>query len=281
MIDLHSHTNQSDGTLSAAELVSAAVDAKLEALAITDHDTFAGYDLAGPYAAESGLDLVCGIELSTKYGRQSVHLLGYFLNGGPADEFRGWITGLQSSRHLRNKELVDKLRSKGFDITVEEVYRRGGNLPGRPHFAALLLEKGYVSSLQQAFDDYLDASASCYVPRDEPSFAEGAERIVAGGGLPSLPHPGRVSKQPPVLEEIVQDMRKLGLRCIEAYHSDHSAQDFQFYQSLAQRYSLGVTGGSDFHGSTKPGVALGTGIGGRLSVPREVLQNLRELALIG
>src|ERR1700685_1077630 len=195
MIDLHSHTDQSDGSLSARELVAGAAEAKLEALAITDHDTFAGYDLAVPYAAEAGLDLVCGIELSTKYGRQSVHLLGYFLHDGPTEEFRAWITALQRSRHSRNQQLVDLLRSKGFEITLEEVYRRGGNLPGRPHFAAILVEKGYVPTVQGAFDDYLDASASCYVQRDEPAFAEGVERIAAARGLPSLAHPGRVSTE--------------------------------------------------------------------------------------
>jgi predicted metal-dependent phosphoesterase TrpH len=281
MIDLHSHTNQSDGSFSAPELVGAAVQAGLEALAITDHDTFAGYDLAVPHAAEAGLDLVCGIELSTKYHGQSVHLLGYFLHGGPPPEFRAWITALQTGRHLRNRQLVDLLRSKGFEITLEEVYRRGGNLPGRPHFAALLVEKGYVPTLQKAFDDYLDASASCYVQRDEPAFAEGVTRIAAAAGLPSLPHPGRVSKEPRQLEEIVLDMRNLGLQGIEAYHSDHTDQDIECYLALAQRLSLAVSGGSDFHGSTKPGVSLGTGIQGKLNVPREVLLRLRELSKNG
>jgi len=278
MIDLHSHTNHSDGSLAPPELVAAAVQTGLEALAITDHDTFAGHDLAVPHAAKAGLDLVCGIELSTKYGRKSVHLLAYFLQGGPTDDFRAWITGLQTGRHLRNQQLVDLLRSKGFEITQEEVYRRGGNLPGRPHFAAILVEKGYVPTVQKAFDDYLDESASCYVQRDEPAFAESVERIAAAGGLSSLPHPGRVSKQPLVLEEIVHDMQKLGLRGIEVYHSDHSEQDVECYGALAQRLSLAVTGGSDFHGSTKPGVELGTGIQGKLHVPWEVLVRLRDLS---
>jgi predicted metal-dependent phosphoesterase TrpH len=279
MIDLHSHTDQSDGSLSARELVAAAAEAKLEALAITDHDTFAGYDLAVPYAAEAGLDLVCGIELSTKYGRQSVHLLGYFLNQGPSEEFRAWITALQRSRHSRNQQLVDLLRSKGFEITLEEVYRRGGNLPGRPHFAAILVEKGYVPTLQRAFDDYLDASASCYVQREEPAFAEGVHRIASAGGLPSLAHPGRVSRELPILKEIVRDMQTMGLQGIEVFHSDHTIQDVESYRSFAQQFSLAVTGGSDFHGSTKPGVALGTGIHGTLNVPREVLLLLRRFSI--
>jgi predicted metal-dependent phosphoesterase TrpH len=280
MIDLHSHTNQSDGSFSAEELVAAAVGLHLEALAITDHDTFAGYDLAVPHAAEAGLELVCGIELSTKYGRQSVHLLGYFLHDGPTREFREWIVALQRGRHERNKELVAALQAKGFEITLEEVYRRGGNLPGRPHFAALMVEKGYVPTVQKAFDNYLDASACCYVPRDEPAFAESVDRILAGRGFPSLAHPGRVSKQPEILKDVVRDMKALGLKGLEAYHSDHTSEDVKFYKSMAERLSLAITGGSDFHGTTKPGVALGTGCGGKLNVPREVLIELRSVSRI-
>jgi predicted metal-dependent phosphoesterase TrpH len=229
MIDLHTHTVESDGTLTPLELVTAAARMGVEALAITDHDTFAGYDQAASPAFELGLDLVCGIELSTKFGGRSVHLLGYFLKNGPSEDFRKWITGLQESRHLRNRGLVETLASKGVKITAEEVKQRGGTLPGRPHFASILVQKGYASSIKQAFDDYLDESAACYVAREEPGFSEGVARITAGGGLPCLPHPGRVSRQHQVLEESVREMRGLGLRGIEVYHSDHSPVDQCFY----------------------------------------------------
>ena len=276
MIDLHTHTDASDGTLSARELIQSAARLGLEALAITDHDTFDGYDRAVPCAAELGLDLVCGVELSTKYGGRTVHLLGYFLEGEPGAEFRKWIEDLQQGRRMRNRKLADLLQSNGFDITLEEVQRRGGNLPGRPHFAALLVEKGYAASMQQAFDRFLDESAPCYVPREEPDFGESAGRILAAGGLPSLAHPGRVSKSMPILEEYVDGMRTLGLRALEVFHSDHSNEDTCFYESLASRLSLAVTGGSDFHGEMKPRVALGTGIDGKLNVPRRVLDDLRS-----
>jgi predicted metal-dependent phosphoesterase TrpH len=168
------------------------------------------------------------------------------------------------------------LQSKGMQITLDEVYQRGRKLPGRPHFAALMLEKGYVTSLQQAFDKYLDESASCYMPREEPAFAEGVERIAAGGGLPSLPHPIRLSRDSQAIEEYAGEMRTMGLRGIEAYHSDHSPSDISFFESIAQRLGLAVTGGSDFHGAAKPNVALGTGIDRKLNVPRWVLDRLRQ-----
>jgi predicted metal-dependent phosphoesterase TrpH len=276
VIDLHTHTLESDGSFTPEALVAAAAEIHLEALAITDHDTFAGYDQGVCLARELGLDLVCGIELSTKFGGRSVHLLGYFLGSGPSEDFRRWILALQDSRHLRNRQLVERLQSQGIEITLEEVYERGRKLPGRPHFAALLLEKGYVSSLQQAFDKYLDEAASCYIARQEPTLAEGVERIAAGGGLASLAHPLRLSRDTQTLEEHAAEMCGMGLRGIEAYHSDHSASDIFLFESIAERLGLAVTGGSDFHGAMKPKVALGTGMDGRLNVPRSVLDRLRQ-----
>lgn len=277
MIDLHTHTDESDGTLSPAALLSLAKEMGLEALAITDHDTFAGYDRAASLAEGSQLELICGIELSTDYRGQSVHLLGYFLKQGPVQEFRQWILGLQSGRRTRNRKLVEKLQSMGFGITLQEVLERGRNLPGRPHFAALMLEKGYVKSIQEAFDRYLDESGACYVARNEPEFGEAVARIVAAGGLPSLAHPSRI-KSDAVLEEYLRDMQNKGLRAIEVYHSDHSPTQLAQYGALAKQLDLLVTGGSDFHGATKPNIQLGSGLRGNINIPMCVLQRLRELA---
>src|SRR5277367_2198627 len=162
MIDLHSHTNESDGTCSPAELLREAKRAGVRVLAITDHDTFAGYDLAKPLAG-ADLELVCGIELSTKLGPQTVHLLGYFLHGDAPADFRNWVTELQASRRDRNARLAARLQELGLDVTLAEAEARGHGMTGRPHFAQILKEKGYVATLQQAFDEYLDASAKGYV----------------------------------------------------------------------------------------------------------------------
>jgi predicted metal-dependent phosphoesterase TrpH len=275
MIDLHSHTTESDGTLSPAELIRLACDLKLEALAITDHDTFAGFEQARPLAGELGLELIGGIEMSTKYEKRSVHLLGYFLGGEAGAGFREWILGLQASRHARNQELLETLKARGVEITPQELRERGGPLPGRPHIARLMVEKGYVSSLQQAFDDYLDESASCYVSRQEPSFAETVERIRSAGGVASLPHPGRVSRDAEKISETVRAMQKMGLSAIEVYHSDHSPAEVALYGGLATELGLAATGGSDFHGGAKPDIQLGTGKAGNLSIPYSLLERLR------
>lgn len=272
-IDLHSHTEESDGSSTPAQLIGEAVRAGLKTLGITDHDTFAGYDRAVPLAREAGLELVCGIELSTKlYGSRSVHLLGYFLDGGPAPEFRERILDMQAARRDRNIRLTARLRELGFDITLEEAQARGRGMTARPHFAQVMLQKGYVSTLQQAFDEYLDESAIGYVYRREPSFAEGVRWIQEAGGITSLAHPIRV---PGDLPSLMPELCAAGLDAIEVYHSDHSAAQCELYLSLAARHGLMITGGSDFHGDTKPGIMLGTGRAGNLRIPYSLLEDLK------
>ena len=277
MIDLHSHTSASDGTLSPAELIEAAAAAQLEALAITDHDTFSGYDAAVPLAAEAGIELICGIELSVKWRGRSVHLLGYFFDGGAPEGFRAWATAMLEAREDRNRRLARELQAHGVGITLEEVHERSGPLAARPHFASLLLEKGYVATLQQAFDEYLGEGAKCYVPRDEPQFDEAARRIAEHGGISSVAHPGRTWSRAEVAASQLRSMLPYGLDAIEAWHSDHSPETMEFYKSLARTLGIGVSGGSDFHGANKPSIRLGTGRDGKLSVPREVLEDLRAL----
>jgi predicted metal-dependent phosphoesterase TrpH len=274
LIDLHSHTNQSDGSCSPAELVDAAVRAGVTTLGITDHDTFAGYDQACATAAAAGLELVCGIELSTKLHSHSVHLLGYFLSDGGLAEFREWVLDLQAARRERNVRLAARLRELGFDITLEEAEARGRGMTGRPHFAQIMVEKGYVSGIREAFDQYLDESAQGYVYRREPQFAEGVERIREAGGIASLAHPVRVKGDVPAL---MPELRDAGLNAIEAYHSDHDEQDTKLYLGLAKRYGMLVTGGSDYHGAVKPDVKLGTGCGGNLHIPDDLVEKLRGI----
>jgi 3',5'-nucleoside bisphosphate phosphatase len=277
LIDLHTHTNESDGTYSPSELVDAAAAIGLEALAISDHDTLAGYDLASPRACEKGLDLVCGIELSTKHQGKTIHLLAYFLNEPPADGFRDWLAKMQASRRDRNRRMAERLRSLGIDVTIEEVERKGRSLAGRPHFAKLMLEKGYVSSIQQAFDEYLDESAKGYVDREEPDLHVAIKRIGDAGGISSIAHPIRIGyRDPRELRALVAEMSDAGLTALEVYHSDHRPGDVEQYLELTREFDLGVTGGSDFHGDAKPGIRLGAGAG-NLNIPLSVLERLREI----
>ena len=278
MIDLHSHTNQSDGTLSPEELVAEAHRVGVRTLAITDHDTFAGYDEALPHARNCGLELLCGIELSTKFNGQSTHLLGYFLeqpnqphHQQALADLRVWILEMQASRRERNVRLVARLQSLGLDVTLPEAEARGRGMTGRPHFARILMEKGYVNTIQQAFDDYLGETASAYVDRYEPSFTEAVKRIRDAGGIASIAHPVRLKGD---LAAALPQLCAAGMNALEAYHSDHSQSDTERFLRLAAEYGLRVTGGSDFHGSVKPGIQLGTGRG-NVRVPADLLERLR------
>lgn len=277
MIDLHTHTDESDGTFSPKELIEEARRVGLKALAITDHDTFAGYDLAVPHAEQCGVELICGIEVSTKYSGHSIHLLGYFLRGVPSHEFRKWITALQTSRQRRNDALIQKLCSLGIRITLEDVAASGRKVIARPHFATVLVERGYAISRADAFERYLDEGGSCFVAREEPAFDEVIDQIHASDGLAVLPHPGRMNVACEQMGTIVREMCDLGLKGIEAYHSDHSQAQMDLYSSMSRKCGIAVTGGSDFHGATKPHIALGTGIGGNLNIPYAVLDELRQL----
>ena len=275
MIDLHSHTTESDGTYTPKQLVDAAVALRLDALAITDHDTFAGYNQARQLAAEAGLKLVCGIEMSTKIYhpvRRTVHLLGYFGENGPSSDFISWIEDMQEARRDRNSRLAERLQSLGLDIRLEEVNALGRSLAGRPHFAKLMVSKGYVPNITEAFRLYLDESAPGYVERQEPSLAEAIQRINQSGGISSLAHPVRLGKTDPLEEEeLVAEIVRLGLQAIEAYHSDHSREDTRRYLGYAEKYGLRITGGSDFHGDNKPKVKLGCA-----QVPTSILDELRQ-----
>jgi predicted metal-dependent phosphoesterase TrpH len=276
MIDLHTHTDKSDGASTPLDLVRAAAEAGIDTLGISDHDTFAGYDEAVPLAREAGIELVCGIELSTRLpshsgsrGR-SVHMLGYFLAGEPTPEFRAWLETNQRSRRERNRKLIARLNSLGIEITLGEVEALGRTLAGRPHFARILVEKGYAANRQEAFDRYIGEEGRAYVCRDEPSIAEGIRRIREAGGLPSLAHPIRIGAK---AEAMLPQFVDAGLLAIEAYHSDHRPEDVRHYLALAQRYGLLVTGGTDFHGDNKPGVALGS-----VELPRPLWERLRSPA---
>jgi len=278
MIDLHSHTDQSDGTFTPEELVAEAKRVGLSALAITDHDTFSGYDMALPFAKEAGLELICGIELSTKLGGASVHMLSYFPGQPPTAEFRGWLDFLLASRRDRNRRLITRLQELGIDITLEEVELKGRTLTARPHFARALVEKGYASDIQDAFAKYLDESAKGYVQRQEVPIEEALQRVNAAGGIASLAHPIRVARNHwDTLTEYVESMSRMGMRAIEVFHSDHTPENVAFYQTLANRFGLAVTGGSDFHGGNKPLISLGTGLRGNLNVPDSVLDGLKAL----
>jgi predicted metal-dependent phosphoesterase TrpH len=228
-----------------------------------------------PVASRDGLKLIRGIELSTQHEGSSIHLLGYFIGQEPTPDFVSWLTQLQTTRRERNHKLVKKLAEHGIHLTLDEVERKGRSLTGRPHFASVMVEKGYAPDIETAFRDYLDEAAPAYVQRKDPPLSESIERLRLAGGIPSLAHPVRIFRNNfDRVDPLIREMAGHGLLAVEVYHSDHRPEDAEHYLAVAKRLGLAITGGSDFHGANKPKIALGTGIRGNLSIPYQILDDL-------
>ncbi|MBV9937489.1 MAG: PHP domain-containing protein [Acidobacteriaceae bacterium] len=283
-IDLHSHTTESDGSYTPEELIDLAVRTDLQALAITDHDTFSGYEMALPFARKAGLDLVRGIELNSRLNltnsddSRAAHLLGLFPSREPSEEFINWIEDQRSDRRERNRKLAETLQERGVKVTLEEAEARGRNLTSRTHFAQILIEKGYVNSFDEAFREYLGEDAPSYVARQSLTSEEVIRRIRSGGGVSVVAHPVRLSLSRDAERQELVKLKEAGLAALEIYHSDQDPQLQAYYHQLAQELDLLPTGGSDFHGRLKPDIDLGTGLRGNVRVPFEFLQRLREFA---
>ena len=271
MVDLHTHSDRSDGTLSPQQLIDLARRLGLKALSITDHDSLEGYDSAEPYARRVGVELICGIELSTRLPSSSIHILGYFLEQPPGETFRGHLACLQKARRERNGRLTERLRQLGLSIRLEDAEKLGRSQTGRPHFAQLLVNKGYVSSIREAFNLYLDESAPGYVERRDPSLDNVLRWIREAGGISSWAHPARAVREAErSAQDLFEELAAKGLNAIEVYHGDHTPEEMSLFRSAAENLGLGITGGSDFHGTEKGRSQLGA-----LKLPWSALEALR------
>jgi predicted metal-dependent phosphoesterase TrpH len=275
-VDLHSHSTASDGTFAPADVVRLARDSGLVGLALTDHDTIAGLPEAAAAAKELGIDFLPGIEISCEVPKPAtMHMLGYGvdIDSRPLKEL---TSQLMAGRDDRNPRIIRRLNELNVAITMDEVEQQaGGDVVGRPHIAAVMMKKGYVSSIKQAFDKYLATGGLAYFDRDRPTPKRGIELIRQAGGLPVLAHPVQLrSENDAQLERTVKDLADLGLAGIEVIHSDHDAAMYERCTKFAERFGLLKTGGSDFHGTNKKDIRLGVANGRR--VPKEFLDRIRE-----
>jgi predicted metal-dependent phosphoesterase TrpH len=271
MVDLHSHTDRSDGLLSPRELVDLACEKGLRALAITDHDSLEGYDEAAPYARRRGLELICGIELNSKFHDRAIHILGYFLDGPANQDFRGHLSCLQQARRERNTRLAQRLQGLGLDVRLEDAEAIGRSQTGRPHFAQALVRKGYVADMREAFDRYLDEGQPGYVERRDASLENVIGWIRQGGGISCWAHPARFIRRAGISAEILfRGLAAKGLSAIEVHHRDHLPEETCQFKALTEKLGLGKTGGSDFHSPIDCAVPLGG-----LSLPYSLLQDLK------
>jgi predicted metal-dependent phosphoesterase TrpH len=261
-VDLHLHTTASDGVMSPSEIVRYANAKGLQAIAITDHDTIEGLEEGLSEGKRIGLEVIPGIEISAAHSPGSMHLLGFFLDiyHPVLNERLGY---LQKARAERNPKIAEKLNQLGIDLTYEEVLKvSGGGQVGRPHFAQVLLDKGYVKSFQEAFERFLKKGAPGYVDKLRFTAKEALHFINEAQGVAVLAHPNtlgmnRYSEFENLLLQLVDE----GLRGLEVYYPEHSALEVAQYKTLAERYGLLVTGGTDYHGIEKNGLDIGVGRG--------------------
>lgn len=270
-IDLHLHSTASDGRFSPQELVSMAASSGLEAIAITDHDSVEGVAPALLAAQEfPSLKVIPGVEISTDVPHGEVHILGYFIDCRDP-ELISTLEGLRSSRRLRAQRMLAKLANLGIHIEWKRVQEIAGDGSiGRPHIAQAILERGYVSSPKEAFVKYIGRKGPAYVERKKMTPEQAVELVARVGGLPVLAHPADIDQ----LEELIPRLQKVGLVGIEAYYNGYQSKLVKYLASLARKYGLIASGGSDYHGLEGVSeTALGVVV-----VPFECLEQLSALA---
>lgn len=257
--DFHAHTTASDGTFTPTQLVYAASEMGLSYLAITDHDTTAGIAEGLAMAAETGLRILPGVEISAEGFPGKCHLLGLGIDHEHV-ELNDTLAELSENRRNRNGKILERLTAMGMPLTMSDVIAvapRGANI-GRPHIAQAMVEKGYIPDLKTAFDRYIGDRGPAYVTKDTLNPADAIRLIHAAGGLCFLAHPALVFLHKHETEETrLAALKGLDIDGVEAYYSGHTYAQTGRYMRLAEKLGLLVTGGSDFHGANKPDVRLG------------------------
>lgn len=275
-IDLHVHSNKSDGSYSPTELVDYAIEKGLAAFALTDHDTIAGLDEAIDYAKKQSLcEVIPGIELSTEYEGKDIHILGLYIEHHNT-HFTRYLIDFQNSRELRNEKMCAKLREHGINISIEQLQERfPDSVVTRGLYAKYMLETKQIKNMSEAFERYIGDNSPCYIPREKVTPSQAVSLIKSAGGIAVLAHPTLYHMSLSRLDNLISQLVATGLDGIEALYSTYHAGEERDMKRLAIKYQLLITGGSDFHGTTKPGLDLGVGYG-HLFVPEELLDKLKE-----
>ncbi len=268
-VDLHIHTSYSDGVFSPEKIVDTAIDAGLGAIAITDHDNILSYNLAVEYANDKSLEIIPGVEINTLYKGYEVHILGYFMDLNNSD-FQKLLKTQQQARTKQTKEILTLLAKKeGIKIPFDNIVKQvaeGGSI-GRPHIAKAITNAGGTSSVIEAYNKYINDDSNVYVQRKTVSPFDAVEVIYDAGGIPVFAHPYDVD----IADNLTKEMMNFGLRGLEAYHRKHSPAIIEYFSTLAEKYGLIVTGGSDFHA---PNPLNGNVILGKNFIPEWIYDEL-------
>lgn len=284
-IDLHSHSIVSDGSERPTEIVRLAAASGLSAVALTDHDILEGVEEASEAAATVGIELIPGVELSVDWSSMrpdsdtlgGMHLVVLWIDDHPGP-LQDRLAGLRTGRDARNHSIVERLGQLGLDVPMTDVEARaGGGSVGRPHIAGVMVDRGYVTDIGAAFEQFLGNGGPAYVSRDRLSPEEAISLSIQSGGVPVLAHPFTLGfESDPELESLLTELADMGLVGLESHHSRTEPERRRLLRRMADRLGLAPSGGSDFHGAYKPDVFVGTGVGD-LTVPDSFLEDLRAL----
>ena len=274
-VDFHTHSTCSDGTLTPSELLKHAKETGLSAIALTDHDCVDGIDEAIKSAETYGLEFVPGIEFSVTADTE-IHIIGLFIDH-KNDILLQTIEKTRSQRKNRMEEICRKLREHGFEITYDEALSlAGGDFLGRAHIAHLMMKKGYVASVKEAFDSYIGLNKPCYAVKKEITPKDAITAIRSAGGLAFLAHLHQTKFDTEKLDALLKELKDYGLNGIEGYYTEYTEEHIVQFRTLAQKHGLFYSGGSDFHGSMKPDVKLKSGYSD-LHIPYSILSTLKRL----
>ncbi len=266
-VDLHLHTDKSDGTCTPSELIKLAAQQNIETIAITDHDTIDGLEEGINEGRKNNINVIPGIEISSKYTTGTLHILGYGIDYR-AQRFLDELKRFQEVRKSRNVKIIARLQSLGIDISIADMMRNNPKIKslGRPHIASVLVEMGVVCNMDEAFDEYLGNKGKAFISKEVLTSAETIQLIHNVGGLAFLAHPSTLNLVDKSFTAFIEKLLEEGLDGIEVYSSAHDEDQTLFYRDTAKRYDLLVSAGSDFHGSNKKDVVLGCcWIGGQAS----------------
>lgn len=275
LIDLHTHSNKSDGSMTPTELVAHAAARGLKAIALSDHDTTEGIDEALEAGKKYGVEVVPAIEFSVASDTET-HILGFYIDY-KSDLMKNVLESIFRVRRERIKNTCKKLRALGFDVTMEEALKIAPTgIIGRAHFARIMTDKGYISSVREGFDKYLANGRPAYDGTQYLTAKQAVELINDLGGVSFVAHPHLIRLSDPDLRAFLKELKTYGLSGIEGYYNEYTPEMQTYFQSLASELGLAVSGGSDFHAKMKPHIEIGIGQG-NMEIPYSVLENIKKL----
>lgn len=277
MLDLHVHTTASDGELSPEEVVRLAAQNKVTTIAIADHDTVSGLDRAIEEGKKLNIKVIPGVELNSYVEKGKMHILGYNMDYKKS-EFASKMKELKQDRDERNRKFIEEFNNQNINITLEDVKKYAfGEILAKPHFAQALLNKNYIKDIEEAYSKYFNAYPMNTIKREALMPKDAIQIIKQAGGIAVLAHPVTLKLDDEQLEQKIQELKSYGLDGIECYNNIHTQEDINKLRSIADKFNLLITAGSDFHGPiSTPNVEIGRGKNNNIYNTIDILENLKE-----